>query len=270
MATWIEQELEKDETGETEEAVEQTDEVYAEVEEEPVEEVTDKVDEDDEELGVAYRGKSAKDIAKMHRELEALMHRQGNELSALRQQVANKPLAQPEQEPDSGDDDVDYFVDPKKAVSRSIENHEVIKEFKQATAQMKREAGVQKLQAKHPDLSEVINSEEFKAWCQATPVRQRLHYEADQLFSLEAADELISNFKELKGAVTKTKEAGAKARKSAVKEASTGNSPSNPDGYSSRKIFKRSELRRRKVNDPQWYEDNEDDILLAYAEGRVR
>ena len=63
MATWIEQELEQDETGQTEEAVEQTDEVYAEVEEEPVEEVTDKVNEDDEELGVAYRGKSAKEIA---------------------------------------------------------------------------------------------------------------------------------------------------------------------------------------------------------------
>lgn len=265
MATWIEQELEE-ETGQTEETLEGSDELVEEVEQEPV----DQVAEDDEEIGVAYRGKSAKDIAKMHRELEAFMHRQGNELSALRQQVANRPLAQPEQEPDSGDEDVDYFVDPKKAVSRSIENHEVIKEFKQATAQMKREAGVQKMLAKHPDFAEIINSEDFKAWCQATPVRQRLHYEADQMFSIEAADELVSNFKELKGAVAKTKEAGAKARKSAVKEASTGNSPSNPDGYSSRKIFKRSELRRRKTNDPQWYEDNEDEILLAYAEGRVR
>jgi len=268
MATWIEQEAEEqEEAGQTEEALESSNELHEEVDEEPAEQVAG----DDEELGVAYRGKSAKEIAKMHRELEALMHRQGNELSALRQQVATKPLAQPEQEPDSGeDDDVDYFVDPKKAVSRSIENHEVIKEFKQATAQMKREAGVQKMLAKHPDFGEIINSEEFKAWCQATPVRQRLHYEADQMYSIEAADELVSNFKELKGSVEKTKEAGAKARKSAVKEASTGNSPSNPEGYSSRKIFKRSELRRRKVNDPQWYEDNEDEILMAYAEGRVR
>lgn len=259
MAEWIE----------NEENVEIVDEGQtAEPEMEGLEPEVIEEAEPEEELAPTYQGKSVKDVAKMHSELEKVMARQGNELAALRQQVQQTRVAQPE--PEEPSNDVDYFTDPKAAVNSSIENHEVIKEFKQATAQMKRDAGVQALVNKHSDMAEIISSEEFKTWAQATPVRQRLHYEADQMFSVEAADELISNFKEIKGMANTAKQAGSKARKSAVKSASTGSPSSNPESGNSRKIVNGAELRRKAKADPDWYEANQPEIMKAYAEGRVR
>lgn len=259
MAEWIENEENAEVAGEGQTA----EPVMEGLEPEPVEEV-----EPEEELAPTYQGKSVKDVAKMHSELEKVMARQGNELAALRQQVQQTHVAQPE--PEEPSTDVDYFTDPKAAVNSSIENHEVIKEFKQATAQMKRDAGVQALVNKHSDMAEIISSEEFKVWAQATPVRQRLHYEADQMFSVEAADELISNFKEIKGMANTAKKAGSKARKSAVKSASTGSPSSNPESGNSRKIVNGAELRRKAKADPDWYEANQPEIMRAYAEGRVQ
>ena len=231
---------------------------------EPVEE---PVAAEEPELAPTYQGKTVAEVAKMHSELEKVMARQGNELSALRQQVA-QPVAQPV--PEEARKDVDYFTDPRGAVKATIDEHEVIQEFRQTTAQLKRDAGVQKLVAKHPDLSEIINSPEFNEWSNATEVRKRLRYEADQMFSVEAADELISNFKDIKGMANTAKEAGSRARKSAVKSANTGSPSSNPESGNSRKIVNGAELRRKAKADPDWYEANQPEIMKAYAEGRVR
>jgi hypothetical protein len=231
---------------------------------EPVEE---PVAAEEPDLAPTYQGKTVAEVAKMHSELEKVMARQGNELSALRQQVA-QPVAQPV--PEEARKEVDYFTDPQGAVKATIDEHEVIQEFRQTTAQLKRDAGVQKLVAKHPDLSEIINSPEFNEWSNATEVRKRLRYEADQMFSVEAADELVSNFKDIKGMSAQTKAVGETARKNAVRSANTGSPSANPDGTKSRKMLNGAELRNRFNNDPQWYEANEAEIMRAYAEGRVR
>lgn len=262
MAEWIEPEVENTEPPAEGETTETLDEA---LQAESVEEVEPEVEEP--ELADTYRGKSVAEVAKMHSELEKLMARQGNELAALRQQVA-QPVVQAEPEPPS--EDVDFFTNPKGAVTQTLENHEVIKEFRQTTAQLKRDAGVQKLLAKHPDMSEIINSDDFKEWSMATPVRQRLRYEADQMFSVEAADELITNFKDIKGMAAQAKKAGGNARKKAVQQANTGGASSNPDSVSSRKILNGAEIRQRMKTDPAWYEANQEALMKAYAEDRVR
>ena len=83
-----------------------------------------------------------------------------------------------------------------------------------------------------------------------------------------AADELLSNWKEIKGVVEKTESLNEKDRKLQVKAASTGGKGSGEP--MSRKIYRRSEIVNLMINDPQRYQANVDLFDKAYAEGRVK
>ena len=73
MAEWIENEENAEIVGEGQTAEPEMEGLEPEVIEEA---------EPEEELAPTYQGKSVKDVAKMHSELEKVMARQGNELAA--------------------------------------------------------------------------------------------------------------------------------------------------------------------------------------------
>src|SRR6056300_848115 len=83
-----------------------------------------------------YQGKSVEDLVQMHQELEKFSGKQSTEVGELRKvvdsyiqtQLSVQQAPQQQQYQDDNDDDVDFFVDPKTAVSRAIDNHPKIKE----------------------------------------------------------------------------------------------------------------------------------------------
>lgn len=273
MATWIEDEEVQVPLNEGE-TLTADDGVVAALEPDHVEQVQESQSgEQPEDLPEKYRGKSAADIARMHQEAEKALGRQGNEIGELRKVFDDfvQTSARSQQEPQqAAPEEVDYFVDPKTAVDRQIQNHPVLQQAQAVAVEMQKAQGVAQLQSKHADLKEVLTSQDFGDWVKASPVRQRLYMEADQGMSVQAADELLTTFKQIRQTAQTSQNVSAQARKTALQGANTGSSRNNPDGQRSGRIFSRSQIRRLMKNDPEQYEAQQDQIMAAYAEGRVR
>jgi hypothetical protein len=217
-----------------------------------------------------YSGKSLEDIVKMHQEAEKLIGRQAQEVGEMRkladqliQQNLNKeqPVAKQETE-------IDFFEDPKTAVQKAVEAHPDIIAAREAAQQFKKMQTQQMLQQKHPDFAEVVGDGEFQEWVKASPIRLNMFAMADSSYDFQAADELLSTFKQIRGVKAKqTTDAGKQVLKQNLKAASVD---VGGTGESSAKVYRRADLIRLKMTDPDRYEQLQPEIMKAYAEGRVR
>ena len=221
-----------------------------------------------------YKGKSVAEIAKMHEEAEKLIGRQANEVGELRkltdeilkQQLAN---AQPKQQEEAPE--VDFWSDPDTYLNKKLETHPDILAARQAQLQMKMQQTAALLQKNHPDFQEIAVSSDFQDWVAKSKVRTQLYVQADKDFDYEAADELLSTYKAIVGKKAEegqqqAKELSAsrqKQLKAATVDAGSGNE-------TSRKVYRRADLIRLKMQDPARYEALSDEIMAAYAEGRVK
>ena len=155
-------------------------------------------------------------------------------------------------------------------MNRAIEQHPALRQAQEMAQKMAYAQGLQTLQQRHPDLKEVITSPKFKEWVQASSARTARFQRADQMGDIEEADDLISTFKQLNQIEATTKEASKKAQKQAVKSANTGSTRGNSDVRGSRRIYRRADIRELMKTNPARYEDLQNEIMQAYAEGRVR
>ena len=228
------------------------------------------------ELPEKYRGKSVEDLVQMHQELEKFSGKQSTEVGELRKLVDDHIQTQlvaqqaPQQQQQFDDeDDVDFFVDPKTAVSRAIDNHPKIKEAQAYTEQAKKQATLAQLQQNHPDMEAVLQDPKFAEWIKGSKVRTQLFVQADQGYDYDAANELFSLWKEKNQVVQQTAQAEKAARKSAVKSANTGNARGTGEG-SRKKVYRRADIIKLMRTDPERYQSMSDELLKAYAEGRVK
>ena len=118
-------------------------------------------------------------------------------------------------------------------------------------------------------MNEILQDPKFAEWIKGSKVRTKLFVQADQAYDYDAADELFSLWKERNQVVKKTANAEKAARKSAVKSASTGNARGSGEG-SRKKVYRRADIIKLMRTDPDRYNALSDEILQAYAEGRVR
>jgi len=245
--------LETEETSEVQEVAQ---------EEEPQQDIPEK-----------YRGKSMEEIVKMHQEAEKLLGKQSSEVGQLRSvvdeyiqaQLSNQQAPVQQQE----EDDVDFFVDPEKAVARAIENHPKIREAEAYTAQNKRQTALSQLQSKHPEMQEILNDNGFAEWVKGSKIRTQLFVQADQAYDYDAADELFSLWKERAGVAKQTVEVEKQARKQQLKSANTGNARGTGEG-SRKKVYRRADIIKLMKTDPERYSALSEEIFQAYAEGRVK
>ena len=220
-----------------------------------------------------YRGKSMEEIVKMHQEAEKLLGKQSSEVGQLRgvvdeyiqAQLSNQQAPVQQQE----EDDVDFFVDPEKAVARAIENHPKIKEAEAYTAQNKRQTALSQLQSKHPEMQEILNDNGFAEWVKGSKIRTQLFVQADQAYDYDAADELFSLWKERAGVAQQTVAVEKQARKQQLKSANTGNARGTGEG-SRKKVYRRADIIKLMKTDPERYSALSEEIFQAYAEGRVK
>jgi hypothetical protein len=222
-----------------------------------------------------YRGKSVEELVQMNQELEKFSGKQSTEVGELRKLVDNyiqteldeKQAPQTQQEDNNGD--VDFFVDPQSAVNRAIDNHPKIKEAESYTRQYKQQATLAQLRSDHPDMDHVLEDPKFAEWIKGSKVRTQLFVQADQQYDYDAANELFSLWKERSNIVQETAKAERANRKNAVKAAATGNARGAAEG-SRKKVYRRADIIKLMKNDPERYAALSEEILKAYAEGRVK
>ena len=235
----------------------------------PVEVQVEQPVEDD--LPEKYRNKSVKDIIAMHQEAERFIGKQGGEVGDLRKvvddfiktQTANNLKTQ-EVETNS---DEDFFIEPKSAVNKAIENHPAIKEAQQASLAMKQAAIQDKLSKDFPNYVEVVTNPAFAEWIKASKVRTELYNRADGNFDYDAAQELLSTWNERQSVNTKVTETAKLDRDMQLKAADVGNG--NAQESVSKKKYRRSDIIKLMQTDPETYEARSQEIMQAYREGRV-
>jgi hypothetical protein len=220
-----------------------------------------------------YQGKSLEEVVQMHQEAEKLLGRQSSEVGELRKvvddyisQSITTPAPQQYVEPE---DDIDYFTDPQAAVNRAIENHPKIREAEQYSAQYKKQTSLSMLQSRHPDMQDILNDPKFAEWIKASKIRTQLFVQADQGYDADSADELFTLWKERKTVAQQTASVEKQARKQSLKAANTGNARGSAEG-SRKKVYRRADIIKLMKNDPDRYQALSDEIMAAYAEGRVK
>jgi len=232
------------------------------------------------EVPEKYRGKSLEEVVRMHQESEKLIGRQAQEVGEnrrlldqfIKQQLESKQEASP-----SKAQEIDYFEDPAKAINQAVENNPILKQLQEQQAQQAQLVAKQTIEKAHPDYLSVAQSDDFAAWIQGSKVRVQLFAQASN-YDVDSALELLETYKSLRGIQAQKTEAtkaadeslkktddesrGKALKAAAVQQGGTGESTKN--------IYRRADLIRLRMQDPNRYESMADEILAAYAEGRVR
>ena len=265
MATFID---------EGDEPQQETEELEFEEQQEPEEETPEETQEQDDEDDIPekYKGKSVKDIVRMHQEAERAIGKQGSEVGELRRIVDDFVKAQTvtkQQQAPEVEEEVDFFTDPEKAIAKAISKHPKVQQAEQMAVRTAQAEILAALKANHPDYTEIIKDNSFAEWIGKSKVRQELFARADRNYDYDAANELLSTWKERKQVVAQSQAIEKVQRKQAVKSASTGSSKGSGEP-ASKKTYRRSDIIELMQRDPDRYQALAPEIMQAYAEGRVK
>jgi hypothetical protein len=224
------------------------------------------------EIPDKYRGKNLDDVVRMHQEAEKLIGRQAQEVGEVRR-LADELLKQKLSQnivnaPTKEEAEIDFFEDPKMAVQKAVASHPDVLAAKQASQQFKQMQTQSMLSKKHPDFADVVRDGEFIEWVKGSPLRLNMYAMADSQYDFTSADELITTFKQIRTSKTaQTTEAGNSVRKQNLKAVGVD---VGGTGESSKKVYRRADLIRLRMTDPNRYEALQPEIMSAYAEGRVK
>ena len=223
------------------------------------------------ELPDKYRDKSLDEIVRMHQEAEKLIGKQAQEVGEVRRladELIKQNLGSRQQQTRQEEPEVDFFENPQKAVQRTVDNHPDIMAARQATLEMKRSQVQQRLANQHPDFGEIAKDQDFANWVKSSPIRIKIFENADAGYDYDSANELLSTYKQIRSVKSKqVSDAGEVSRKQTLKAVGVDTGGS---GESSKKVYRRADLIRLKMQDPSRYDALSDEIMQAYIEKRVR
>jgi hypothetical protein len=208
----------------------------------------------------------------MHQEAEKLIGKQAQEVGEVRK-LADQLLQQSlssnnKPQPTEVEPEIDFFEDPQKAIRKSIDSHPDVLAARQSAQEFKKMQIQQKLNQNHPDFTSIVQDPEFAEWVKQSPVRLGLYAKADGEFDYDSANELLSTFKQLKGVKAKqVTESGKEAVTRNLKAAAVDTGGS---GESSKRVYRRADLIRLQLTDRDRYNSLQEEIMQAYAEGRVK
>ena len=240
--------------------------------EDTIESPEEEVAQEEPSLPEKYQNKSLQEVVQMHQEAEKLLGKQSSEVGELRGVVDDYIQTQLKQQApvqQQEEDDTDFFVDPQAAVNRAIDNHPKIQEANQVTQRYRKETALAELSKKHPEMDTILKDTKFAEWIKGSKIRTQLFVQADQQYDYDAADELLSLWKERASVAKQTVAVEKQVRKQQVKSASTGNARGT--GQSQRKKqYRRADIIKLMKTDPDRYAALSEEIFQAYAEGRVK
>jgi hypothetical protein len=248
-----------------------------EPENEVITEIANNAKKEEAQLPPKFEGKNVDEIVKSYANLEQQFGRQGSELGELRK-LADSLIQKNLQDTsntrseslEKSISEDDFYSDPVNAVRKVVE--EALEPMKSNLSQTKVDSTVQRLQAKHPDMADVVNDLGFQQWIMESTPRQDMWVKASN-GDFEYADELFTQYKgNNTSQVQAQKEQKQVVKNRELEDASSVSAGASQDagGSSGKTIYRRSELIRLKMNDPTRYGDLHGEIMQAYAEGRVR
>lgn len=222
------------------------------------------------ELPEKYRGKSIEEVAKMHSEVEKRLSIQGQEIGEVRKladELIRQNLESKQQSAKKIEPEVDFFEDPQAAIQKAVDNHPDVQSSKLAFANMQRMQIKQQLALAHPDHEEIAKDQNFTDWVKSSPVRIRLLVAGDQGYDFDSANELLSTYKQIRGARAKQGEVlQENNRQLSLRAAGVDVGGS---GESSKKTYRAIDLQNLLNTNPDRYTAMQDEIMRAYSEGRV-
>jgi len=217
-----------------------------------------------------FQNKSVEDVAKYYSELEKSYGKQAQELGNARKladQLVQRELDSKTAEPTKVDEPVEFDYDnPIESIGKLVDQR--LKPVTDKLTKADSYSVEQQLKSKHPDFVEVVATPEFNDWVNSSNVRMDLYSRANNNLDLEAADELLINYKAQNPTVSTAsiddKERNVQSR---VADMTT---ESGSSGQTSTKVFKRKEIINLRTQNPTKYWEMADEIRQAYVEGRVR
>lgn len=224
------------------------------------------------------QGKSQDELADMYLNLEKELGRKNNEVGELRRltdEYIKRQLNQPI--PDTSKTvaekkklDVDDLLDkPEEVIDEYVANSPRLKKIEEQLALKEQEAAQAAFEKRHPDWNEVLHSNEFQTWAKESPARVQLLIQANETNDVQLATELFDLYKAIHQAKVKTAQSTAKdIRDKQLKDVKTEKKSSSEP--KSGKYFRRADLIKLQMTDPERYEAMEAEIVQAYLEDRVK
>ncbi len=170
------------------------------------------------------------------------------------------------------DEDAEFNYDePEKAIQREVKKR--IDPIERELKEQRLRSEMDRFTERHPDFYDIGQNPEFHDWVAKSNYRVRQFEAANAVGNpdFDAADELLSSYKEHKSYETATKEVKKVEREadtaSRAEELSTVGRSS---GETSQPYMKRSEIIKLRVENPREYERLMPKIRQAYMEGRVK
>jgi hypothetical protein len=224
-----------------------------------------------------YAGKSLEDVITMHQNVEKAFGKQGQEVGQQRQMIQQLMDSQSQanqatetmEEPVSFEDT--FYDDPAKAVNSAIENHPEIIKAREGNVKSVQQANLTQLESVHPDFMDVVGDSNFQKWIGDSEIRTELFRKADATYDYNAANELLGTWKQISmiGKTQEVKKSEEVKRKKAMRQTSS-ETRSSGDSVGGKKMYRRSDLITLQRTNPSKYADLSDEIMQAYAEGRVK
>ena len=223
-----------------------------------------------------YAGKTLEDVIHMHQNVEKAFGRQGQEVGQQRQVIDQlMQQSQAGQATETTEEAVSFedsfYDDPAKAVNSAIENHPEIIKAREGNVKSAQGANLTQLEATHPDFMDVVGDSNFQKWVGASGIRTELFRRADADYDFNAANELLGTWKQISmiGKTQQVNKAEKVKRQKAMRQTSS-ETRSSGDSVGGKKMYRRSDLITLQRTDPSKYEALGDEIMAAYAEGRVK
>jgi len=247
------------------------------------EQTNDSNDEGGTELPDKFRNKSMEEVVNMYQNLEKEFGRKGNEVGELRkltdellqleiqQKKQNQERVSSKEEQISDDD---WFTSPKEATDKYLQNSGLAKEVEQLKEKLTsrdREEAHKAFVEKHPDYQDLAQKEDFQTFVKDSKYRLDLAQKADQ-YDYEAANELFDLYKAIRsnsGASNEDNGADKVQQQQEARKRATLEGTSNRS-KGTKKVYRRADLIKMKMNDPERYMAMQDEIMQAYSDGRVK
>lgn len=194
------------------------------------------------------------EFAALENENKKLKHKlgaQGNEIGEKNRIIDQFIQQQPTQSSE------DWDIDPMESKVKALESKISLQEQRQQLTD---------LESKYPNFRDLPNDPAFQEWVQGSPLRQTLYSRADQM-DFNSATEMLDLWNEHQSVANQTHQESKATRKKQLNAASMEKGSAGSTG---RKVYSRTWLIDQKINNPTWYDVNRDEIMKAYAEGRVR
>ena len=230
---------------------------------------------EDDDLPEEYKGKSRKELVKIAQDRNAMIGKQAQEVGEVRRLADELLKSQLHKKPEVEEkiQEVDFFENPQEAMRQAVANSPDVKQAKQMALQMQQERAMSLLVSKHPDKDEILQDGEFTNFVKGSRIRTELFNRAHSNYDFEAADELLSTFKQLKAAkqqqtTSAVTEVEKQARNKSLQAASVD---AGGSGESSKKTYSRIKLLKMQIHNPSEYASLADsgELALAYQQGRV-